>query len=396
MNRGLSIVIAALVALVLALGAFAGGVLTARALQEPLALPVLGAAASNPSDQVIDQVRDAVKQQALKPSSDDSMTANAIQGILKSLDDPYAMYFDKKHYEYFQEDTQGEFGGIGVTLSVANGKASIVSVIKGTPAEKAGIKAGDEIVKIDGWTKKGWNSEDVVSRVRGKEGTTVKLLIRRKGKPDFTVPIVRAKIATPNLMTEMVGKDVGYMRLMQFNAQASNDIEKAVKDFDKKGAKGYILDLRENPGGLLAEGVNVASLFVKDGPIVRVDQRNQPEEVNEATGHKITDKPLVVLIDGDSASASEIVAGALQDYGRAKLVGVKSFGKGSVQTVQQLENGGAIKFTIAQYLTPKKRVINHKGLMPDVLVPMDVKLQAEHKTDKQFQAAVNTLRSMFR
>jgi carboxyl-terminal processing protease len=244
-------------------------------------------------------------------------------------------------------------------------------------------------------SKKGWTSEEVVSRVRGKEGTKVKLRIRRKGVKDFDVTITRAKIDTPNITTEMVGKDVGYMRLFSFNANARKDIRDAIAKFDKQGAKGYVLDLRENPGGLLSEGVDVASLFVKDGPIVRVDQRDQPEDVELATGGKVTDKPLVVLIDGDSASAAEIVAGALQDYKRATLVGAKSFGKGSVQTVRDLPNGGAVKLTIAHYLTPKKRAIDGIGLTPDVVVPMDPRLQADKKTDKQLQRALEVLRSKF-
>lgn len=389
MNRITTAVVSVLVAFILVLGALAGGIVIGRRTAPDSFLPPVPR--SN-ADQLMDQVRSIIKQEALKPSSDTSITKGAIDGMLKSLDDPYATYFDKKHYGYFQEETMGKFGGIGVTLSVEKGVAKIVSVLKDTPAEKAGIKAGDVIAKVDGWTKKGWTSEEVVSRVRGKEGTKVVLTIQRKGKPDFEVPIVRAQISTPNTMNEMVGKDVGYIRLMSFNQQAAEDIKKAIGELDKKGAKGYVLDLRENPGGLLSQGVAVASLFVKDGPIVRVDERGKPEDVEMATGDYLTDKPLVVLIDGESASASEIAAGALQDYKRAVLVGVKSYGKGSVQTVRELDNGGAIKLTIAHYLTPNKRSIDRKGLIPDVLVPMDVAKQAEHKTDNQFQEAVRQLR----
>jgi carboxyl-terminal processing protease len=399
MNRIAKYVVAALVALILALASFVAGVAITKYLDgRGGSLPELPSVVSpqkSSDDALIDEVRTIIRREALKPSSDDSMTANAISGMLKSLPDTYAAYFDPKHFGFFKEETTGQFGGIGVTLSVKDGHAVIVQPLKNTPAVKAGLKAGDEIVLVDGWSKKGWTSEEVVSRVRGKEGTKVKLRIRRKGVKDFDVTITRAKIDTPNITTEMVGKDVGYMRLFSFNANARKDIRDAIAKFDKQGAKGYVLDLRENPGGLLSEGVDVASLFVKDGPIVRVDQRDQPEDVELATGGKVTDKPLVVLIDGDSASAAEIVAGALQDYKRATLVGAKSFGKGSVQTVRDLPNGGAVKLTIAHYLTPKKRAIDGIGLTPDVVVPMDPRLQADKKTDKQLQRALEVLRSKF-
>ena len=186
--------------------------------------------------------------------------------------------------------------------------------------------------------------------------------------------------------------DIGYVRLYSFTTDAGKEIADAIKQFDDKKAKGYILDLRDNPGGLLASGVDVASLFVKPGVIVRVDQRNRPEEVDMTSVGQMTDKPLVLLVNANSASASEIVSGALQDYKRAKLVGVKTYGKGSVQTVKELANGAAIKFTIAHYLTPNKRSIDRIGLDPDVKVPMDEKLQADKKTNVQLQKALEVVR----
>ena len=243
-------------------------------------------------------------------------------------------------------------------------------------------------------TRAKWTTEEVVKRVRGEEGTKVKLVMSRPAKDavhdeptDVTFEITREKINYPNIKSEKIG-DVGYIRLGQFNAKAADDIEKAVEDLTKKGAKGFVLDLRDNPGGLLDQAVDVTSLFVDDGVIVRVDERDKPEQVLNATGNKITDAPMVVLINGNSASASEIVAGALQDYGRAVLVGEKSFGKGSVQTIEELPDGGAVKFTIAHYLTPKKRVINGIGLTPDVVVVMDREKQMEKATDTQLQKAL--------
>jgi carboxyl-terminal processing protease len=398
MSRGVRIAVTSLVAVILVLAAFAGGIAVARfvGVELPSTVPEVKVTSSASPDALMDQVRAIIANNALKPSSDTSMTKSAIDGMLKSLNDPYASYFDPKHYGYFKEDTSGQFGGIGVTLSVDKGVAKILKVLSGTPAEKVKLQAGDQIMKVDGWTKVGWTSEEVVSRVRGAVDTTVTLTIRRKGVADFAVAIRRANIEAPNIMTEMVGTDVGYMRLMQFNAQATDEVRKAIAELDKKGAKGYVLDLRENPGGLLEQGVGVASLFIKSGPIVRVDQRNQPEEVSSATGNLATTKPLVVLVDADSASAAEILAGALQDYKRATLVGTKTYGKGSVQTVLPLANGGAVKLTIAHYLTPGRRVIDRKGLTPDIVVKMDINKQAKHATDTQFQAAVTALRGMFR
>jgi carboxyl-terminal processing protease len=243
-----------------------------------------------------------------------------------------------------------------------------------------------------------WTSEEVVKRVRGEAGTKVKLVMSRPVKDGAGVPadvpfeIVREKITYPNIKSEKIG-DVGYIRLGQFNAKAAADIKKAVEDLTKQGAKGFVLDLRDDPGGLLDQAVDVSSLFIADGAIVRVDERNKPEQVLNATGNKITDAPMAVLINGDSASASEIAAGALQDYGRAVLVGEKSFGKGSVQTIEELPDVGAVKFTIAHYLTPKKRVINGIGLTPDVIVIMDREKQMERKTDAQLQKALEIVKA---
>jgi carboxyl-terminal processing protease len=192
-----------------------------------------------------------------------------------------------------------------------------------------------------------------------------------------------------------VGKDVGLIRMMQFNSLAVEDIRKAIGELEGKGAKGFVLDLRENPGGLLSAAVGVSSLFVESGVIVRVDERGKPETQEMALGDKVTDKPLVVLIDANSASASEIVAGALQDYKRATILGEKSYGKGSVQVIRQLSNGGAVKLTNAHYLTPKSRVIDGVGVVPDVILPMDPKLQAARETDTQLKKAFEILRAKF-
>jgi carboxyl-terminal processing protease len=340
------------------------------------------------------EVNALLKSQALNPPNEASATAGAVQGLLGSNGDKYATYFDATHFKAFSEETQGSFGGIGVVLGEnKQGQAYIVEVYPNTPAAKVGVKMGDIFLVIDGTRRDKWTQDEVVKRVRGQEGTQVKLTMLRpnadatKAGTEVPFTITRAMIDYPNTKTKMYG-NVGYVRMGQFNANSSADMEKAITELTQKGAKSLVLDLRENPGGLLDQAVDVSSLFIADGVIVRVDERNKPEVEHSATGHKVTDLPLTVLIDGNSASASEITAGALQDYGRATLVGEQSFGKGSVQTIAPLEDGSAVKFTIAHYLTPKKRAINGIGLTPDYIVVMDPMKQLDPKTDTQLTKAI--------
>jgi len=399
MNRTTkAILVVALSVIILSLGFISGFVVSKMS-------PAIGLAAlPEPNGQgsdvgaAVDEINQLLKMRALNPPSETSATAGAIQGLLESGGDKYATYFDKTQYKDFNEETQGAFGGIGVVLGQnKDGQAYVVEVYKDTPAQRAGIKAGDVFAAIDGVRRVKWTTEEVVKRVRGNEGTKVKLVMSRPSKDgksepvDVSFDITREKITYPNIKSEKIG-DVGYIRLGQFNAKAESDIKQAVQDLTKQGAKGFVLDLRDDPGGLLEQAVDVSSLFISDGAIVRVDERDKPEQVLNATGRKITDAPMTVLINGDSASASEITAGALQDYKRAVLVGETSFGKGSVQTIEQLPDGAAIKFTIAHYLTPKKRVINGVGLTPDVVVKMDREKQMDRSTDTQLQKALEIVR----
>lgn len=324
------------------------------------------------------------------------MTAGAIEGMVESLEDSHAVYFDAKHYEYFTEQTDGTFYGIGVTIANEGNDLVVQSVIEGTPAEQAGVKAKDIIVSIDGETRERWDTDEAVLRIRGEAGTKVTLGIRRDGAETLReITITRAKIELPNVESELLDGNVGYIRLYTFSELADDDVREAIAELADKGAEGFILDLRDNPGGLLTSAVDVASLFVKDGVIVRVEDREGTVEESRATGDLATDAPLVVLINGNSASASEIVGGALQDYGRAKLIGEQSFGKGSVQQIEELSFGGAIKLTIAHYVTPKNRVIDKIGLTPDVKVEMAPELQADKATDTQLQRAIKELEKQF-
>jgi carboxyl-terminal processing protease len=321
------------------------------------------------------------------------MTAGAISGMLESLEDSHAVYFDAKHFEYFNEMSSGVFYGIGITIANDGDDLVIRSVIAGTPAEAAGLKMNDLIVEINGEARERWDTDEAVLRIRGEEGTKVTLGIRRDGAEELLdFEITRGKIDVPNVETELLEGNVGYIRLYQFSEPAADDVRDAIKTLTDQGAEGFVLDLRDNPGGLLASAVDVSSLFIADGVVVSVEDRTGTIEEHRATGETATDAPLVVLINGDSASASEIVGGAVQDYGRATLVGEQSFGKGSVQQIEELTFGGAIKLTIAHYVTPKRRVINKIGLTPDVEVTMAPELQAEKDTDTQLQRAVKELK----
>lgn len=395
MKRVLIAFVSVIVIAAVGAGAFLGGVIYAQAASGGMPLPTLPAKRSEPGA-LLDQVRGIIRDTALAPSSDESITANALEGALRSLDDSYAAYFDPKDYQEFQNDSRGEFFGIGITISVnADGQPQVVMPIEGTPAARAGLKAGDVISAIDGKSKAKWDSDEVVGLIRGPIGTKVTLTIKRGTKDPFKVTITRDRIVVPNVVKRMYPKGVGYVRLMGFNERSADELRAVLAELDKQGAKGFILDLRGNPGGLLRSAVDVASLFVKDGVIVRVDERGKPEEEERATGNTATDKPLVLLVDMHSASASEIVAGALQDYARATLVGVTTYGKGSVQSIRSLDNGGAIKLTIAHYLTPKKRVINQKGVTPENIVVMDPQLQGDDAKDTQLKRAIEVLRAKF-
>jgi carboxyl-terminal processing protease len=387
MDRFSRVVLTIAVAVILLMGGFAGGFVLARHGASVEGIVNVTSAESTVGDKV-EEVMTLLEGDALKPPTETSATAGAIQGLLDATGDKYALYFDAQHYKYFNEQSAGAFGGIGVTIAEnKNGQAYVVSVMADTPASKAGIKANDVFVTVDGVTRSKWTSEEIVKRVRGNPGTTVTVVMRRD-KELKTFTVTRANIQVPNIESRILESGVGYIRLFSFNQRSEQDVRSAIEGLTKQGAKGFILDVRDNPGGLLDQAVQVASLFVPSGVIVRVDERNKPEQSSRATGRTATGAPLVLLVNENSASASEILAGALQDYSRATLVGVKTFGKGSVQTVHELEDGSAVKFTIAHYLTPKSRIIDGKGVTPEYVVPM--KLELEYDSHAQKDVAKDT------
>lgn len=343
-------------------------------------------------EDAVGEVAGIIEQEALEPSSETSMTTGAINGMLESLEDSHAVYFDPAHYEYFNEMNDGSFYGIGVTIANEGDDLVIQSVMEGTPADEAGLKAGDVIVEIDGETRERWDVDEAVLLIRGEEGTTVTLGIQREGEEGLTdYTITREKIDVPNVESELLEGEIGYIRLYGFTDPAADEVRDAIESLTDQGARGFIFDVRDNPGGLLTSSVDVSSLFIESGVIVKVEDREGTVEEHRANGDLATDAPLVVLINGNSASASEIVGGAVQDYGRALLVGEQSFGKGSVQAIEELSFGGAVKLTIAHYVTPKDRVINKVGLTPDVLVEMAPELQRDKATDTQLQRAIREL-----
>lgn len=309
---------------------------------------------------------------------DRSLAYGAIQGMLKTLNDPYTRFMDPDSYSSFRTESQGSFEGIGAVLGVSTkdkpeeAEPIIVKPFEGGPAFKAGLKVEDVIVAVDGKPTKGVVLDEVVRWIRGPRGTEITLTIRRKDvEKAFDVPIKRDRVELPTLESEI--KDgIGIIRLYAFNENSLMLLDKALTDLQTKKVKGLVLDLRDNPGGLLDVAVGVASRFVANGPVVYVEERGNQETVLKVTPPAVHEYslPMVVLVNKGSASASEIVSGALQDVDRAALVGETTFGKGLVQTVVPLRDGSAVAITTARYLTPSKRDINHKGIVPDYQVAL--------------------------
>lgn len=370
-----------------------GGVTTAVTLGTPgLTLPsASGGSISDSPKEVIDQVWQIVYRDYLDSSGDyDEQTwrqlrrnllqksfagsaesYEAIRGMLASLNDPYTRFLDPKQFKEMRIDTSGELMGVGIQLSLdkATKELVVVSPIEGTPASRAGVLSKDVIVSIDGQSTKGMSTEDAVKLIRGPEGSEVVLGLRR-GRELLDIPLTRARIeinaVSYKLNTTEDDRKVGYIRLKQFNANAAKEMREAAKSLEDQGVDGYVLDLRGNPGGLLEASIDIARQWLNEGIIVSTRTREGIRDVRRATGSAITDKPLVVLIDQGSASASEILSGSLQDNARAELVGQKTFGKGLVQAVRGLSDGSGLTVTIAKYLTPKGTDIHKNGIEPDV------------------------------
>ena len=319
------------------------------------------------------EVMDRIKAAYVEPVDDKTLLENAIKGMLSNLD-PHSAYLEPEAYAELQESTSGEFGGLGVEVGIEDGFIKIISPIDDTPASLAGIQPGDLIIKIDGQPTKGLSMTEAVDKMRGKAGSKILLTLVREGGQPFDVELIRAVIKVKSVKSQLLEDHYGYLRISQFQVNSGEEVGKALaalkKQNDGKKLRGIVLDLRNNPGGVLQAAVEVTDHFLKKGLIVYTKGRIANSELRFSADPADASEgvPLVVLINGGSASASEIVAGALQDHKRGVLMGTDSFGKGSVQTVLPLNNDRALKITTALYFTPNGRSIQAQGIVPDIEV----------------------------
>jgi carboxyl-terminal processing protease len=381
------------------LGAAAGAAMTLLVSQPHLVL--VGARAQAAAVDTYRQLNlfgdvfERVRADYVEKPNDGKLIENAINGMLSGLD-PHSSYMDSKNFRDMQVQTRGEFGGLGIEVTMQDGLIKVVAPIDDTPAAKAGVLSNDLITKLDDEQVQGLTLNQAVEKMRGPVNTKIRLTILRKGqsKP-LEITLTRDIIHVRSVRSHLEGNDVGYIRITQFNEQTSDGLKKAISDIQAKVSddklKGYIVDLRNNPGGLLDQAISVSDTFLQKGEIVSTRGRN-PEETqrfNARAGDLTHGKPVIVLINGGSASASEIVAGALQDQRRATLLGTRSFGKGSVQTIIPLGSGnGALRLTTARYYTPSGRSIQAKGIEPDVVVEQDVPADIKGKTDTMGEASL--------
>lgn len=350
------------------------------------------------------EVLDIVKSDfVVKELDDEKLVYGSIRGMLSSLDDPYTRFMEPKAYKEMKIRMGGSYSGIGIYIGIKKKQLTVISPIEGTPAYEAKLKAGDKIMTVDSKSTKDMALEEAVSLIRGPRGTKVTLgILRRKWKEPREIEIVRAKIEIKSLKAETLNSNIAYIKLNTFeNLKAAREFESALRK--SKKADGLIIDLRGNGGGLLQSAIEIGSMFIDRGLIVQTIDREGRREQIESTGRVLWRKPTVVLINEASASASEILAGALRDNNAATLVGTKTFGKASVQNVRRLSDGSALLVTIAKYLTPSGEDINKKGIEPDILVMLpteeaEAELEEEEveeeKEDIQLQKAIEILKSM--
>ncbi|MDJ0737131.1 MAG: S41 family peptidase [Nostocaceae cyanobacterium] len=341
-----------------------------------------------------------VRQKILKkPLKDHQQAYVAIRNMLQSLDDPFTRFLDPEQYRSLQVSTSGELTGVGlqIALNPQTGRLEVVSPIVGSPAEKAGIRPRDRILKIEGVSTKNLTLDEAAARMRGPIGSLVTLLIEREGDGTKEIRILRDRITlnpvVAQLRSSSQGMPIGYLRLTQFNANAPMELAHAITSLEKKGAAAYILDLRNNPGGLLQAGVEIARQWLDSGTIVYTVNRQGLMGSFDSFGPALTEDPLVILVNEGTASASEILAGALQDNGRAQLVGETTFGKGLIQSLFDLSDGSGLAVTIAKYETPNHRDINKLGIKPDKVVHQEpiTRDQIGTEADVQYQAALEML-----
>ncbi len=328
-----------------------------------------------------------INSRYLEPVNVADLVDGAIRGLVEALGDPYSVYLDPKMFAQLEEQISGTFGGLGIVVTIKDGRLTVVRAYPGTPAKRAGITEGDIIVKINDRDTKGLDLETAVGLMRGPVGTKIRLSLTRQDNPVVReLEIVREQINVPTAEGYIIpGTSVGYLALTQFTMKTPEEVDALLVRLQKQGMQGLLLDLRDNPGGELRAAVKVAEHFIPRGPVVHIDYRTGKDETYTVNGHKL-DVPLAVLVNRASASAAEILAGAIKDTKSGVLVGEKTFGKGVVQELFRLDNGAGLKLTTARYLTPAKRDIHKKGIEPDVVVS-----QEPGKEDRQLQKALEIL-----
>jgi carboxyl-terminal processing protease len=324
---------------------------------------------------------------------------SAINGVLQSLD-PYSAYMSPELFKNMQTDTKGQFGGLGIEIGMESGVVKVISPIDDTPASEAGIKSGDYIVRINNEQVQGKSLMEAVKLMRGPVGTSIKLTVRRKGKKKaIEFNIKRQVIEVKSVDAKVIGEkeEVGYLRLKSFNENSDKQLLEKIEDFEKKNKLiGYIVDLRNNPGGLLTQAITITDFFLDDGEIVSTKGRkiSETRRFFARKGDEINGKPIIVIVNNGSASASEILAGALKDHKRAIILGESTYGKGSVQSIIPLKNGGGMRLTISKYYLPSGKSISEVGVTPDIFVEeKDENFKINTKTDNQLQYALKLLRS---
>ncbi len=341
------------------------------------------------------EVLEKIQKEYVEEVDQSEMIDAAINGALQSLD-PYSAYMNPEIFKSMETDTKGEFGGLGIEIGMEAGVVKVISPIDGTPAEKAGIKAGDYIVKINGVQVQGKTLMEAVKLMRGPAGSKINITIRRKGEKRALEKIIKREvIQIQSVEAKLIKKNIGYLRLKAFNSNSSKQLVKEINKLEVKNKPvGYILDLRNNPGGLLTQAINVTDFFLNDGEIVSTKGRRAMENRRffARKGDKVKGKPLIVLINGGSASASEIVAGALRDHKRAIVLGESTYGKGSVQSIVPLSDGGGVRITVSKYYLPSGESISEVGVSPDIFVEEEGEnFKLDSPSDNQLSYAVKLL-----
>ena len=339
-----------------------------------------------------------IDERSIYDPDDQEVIDGIYKGIFNSLGDDYSCYYTADEYKKFMEVTQGNYEGIGAYISTnSEGYCYIVAPMKDSPAEEAGLKSGDIIYKVNGEVVTGKSSDEIVALIKGKEGTSVKVSVAREGEEDYLdFNVKRRKIESPTVSYEVKKDNIGYIAVSSFDNVTTNQFKEALTELQKKKVKGVVIDLRNNPGGNLDVVVDMLDLFLpKDKLIVYTEDKNgKRQDTYKARKPIAFSVPMTVLVNENSASASEIFAGTIKDYGLGKIVGKTTFGKGIVQTVVPLNDGSAIKFTIAKYFTPKGKYIHGKGIKPDVEIDFNTKEYANNKTDTQLDMAISQVKKL--